>query len=121
MPLKYEIQSDLVVMRARGAIQAKDLRLAVEELSRDESFRPGTPIMLLDEGSSFTALKEEMHVAVEDLKADQTDLIGKVALVTTSDRHFGVGQMIDFYAGMAGAQHRVFHTEQEARDWLLKK
>ena len=125
MPILIQVDHDQrrVVGVASGTLEDRDLFAYQQEAGRfpdyDEFF-DGTAVEHLQDVNP-ASLKKLADVAAA---ADIADHHAKLAIVAAQDVHFGMGRMYESLrecAPHATKEAAVFHTREEAEQWLVAK
>ena len=120
MPVMYTIQGRLLRMDLVGNYAPQDVpRVFLAAL--DDPACPRPAALLLDVALSDSLAKhvpEEIRRVAEFLGPFSERIGGQVAVVATSNAHFGLSQMGAVFSEGVGVKARVFRNREDALQWL---
>ena len=120
MPVKWELQDRILVVRLIGNYAYDEPVNAVEDAMRDEGFRPGT-MLLVDARLSTTRRSSEdlRERAIWMASLTQRGIAARCALLINSQPHqFGVARMAAAHIETRGMQFEIFTDLAKASAWL---
>jgi hypothetical protein len=120
MPVRYSFSGNLFRMDLEGAYASDDVFATYEAALKDPAF-PKDARFLFDvrRSAELATRASETIKEVAEFFAEHSDSVGnRCAILATAPVHIGLSRMGATYAGMRGAQVRVFTTEAEALSWL---
>jgi hypothetical protein len=121
MPFDYEIEDDLLILRARGDVTNEDHQAIFADVVKDARFRKKSKVLLFDKDGKYTPTLSESADLVTLIKEYQEDNFDRFAVVVTSVLHWSIGRMIAAYATLSKVEFRVFRDEEIARRWLYEE
>jgi hypothetical protein len=117
MSISHEFVGNVVVFSAEGELSNRDIRQALEEATRDPSFRKGMRILMHDLSSTYKPSAPEAYEAAKDLGELTRHYSPHVAVVVQAPK-YGLGKMIAAYCEREGIDFQVFRSVDNAREWL---
>ncbi len=120
MPVRYTLSGNLFRMDLEGAYTPQDIFHAFEAALNDPSFPKGARFLFDVRRSAELATREAEKIKeVAEFFAARSESVGnRCAIVATSPVHIGLSRMGATFAGLQGAQVRVFSSEEDAIAWL---
>jgi len=120
MPLDYEIEDDLVILRARGDVTNEDHQVVFAEVVKDGRFRKKSKVLLFDKGGRYAPTLSESVDLVTLIKEYQEANFDRFAVLVTGLLHWSIGRMVAAFAVLSNVEFRVFRDEEIARKWLYE-
>jgi hypothetical protein len=118
MPFDYEIEDDLVILRARGDVTNEDHQVIFAEVVKDGRFRKKSKVLLFDKGGRYAPTLSESADLVSLIKRYQKTDFDRFAVVVTGVFHWGIGRMMAAFATLNAVEFRVFRDDEVAKMWL---
>jgi hypothetical protein len=123
MPVAYEFDGDVILLRMSGIYTPGDMQAAVLEALDDEHLPPHA-VMLLDlrESSSLQGrTADDVRDMARFLAAHAKRFGNRFAAVAESDLGFGLMRVAAVTAETAGMVAEVFRDIAAAREWLTRE
>jgi hypothetical protein len=123
MPVRYTFSGNLFRMDLEGAYTPEDVFEAYAAALDDPAF-PKDARFLFDvrRSAELASRASEKIKEVAEFFAAHSEKVGnRCAIVATAPVHIGLSRMGATYAGMQGAQVKVFSSEEDALSWLGAK
>ena len=120
MPVAYEFDDRVIVMRMVGKYTATDLRKAILEALDDASVPDGA-VLLFDMRTSTSVgdrTADEVREMARFLAAHGRRFGNRLAMVTGDDLSFGLMRLGSATANSNGVNAEVFRDMDAARRWL---
>ena len=120
MAVQYSIRQDVVTMEFAGVYEPQDVTRSFLEALADPAF-PTPAALLIDvtrSKSLATRPAADIRMVAEFLGPFADRIGGRVAVVASSDVHFGLSQMGAVYSERVGVAAKVFRTTDDALAWL---
>jgi hypothetical protein len=120
MPVTWEFQQPVLVLKLVGSYDYAEPVNAVGEAMRDPAFRPGT-MLLVDARLSTTRRSSEdlRERAIWMASLTAKGIASRCALVINSQPHqFGVARMAAAHIESRGMQFEIFTDIAKASEWL---
>lgn len=120
MAVQYSIREGLLTMELIGIYESRDvIRRFLDAMSDPEC--PSPVALLVDVSRSETLATRpagEIRMVAEFLGPYADRIGGRVAVVASSDVHYGLSQMGAVHSERAGVAARVFRSTDGALRWL---
>jgi hypothetical protein len=117
MPIDYEIEPAVLVIRLRGQVSSADFTAYIAASAADPRYRSGMHrLILIDDDASFPPSREIIAGAAR-MPSRELPRDVRIAAVTRSPLSLGITSMFMGNAGL-GSNYQTFETEAEAREWL---
>ena len=120
MPVAYEFDDDVILLRMVGKYTTSDLKSSILD-ALDDARVPERPVLLFDLRES-RSLQDRTADEVRDMArflASQGRRFGhRLAMVTTGDLAFGLMRLGAVAAETGGLAAEVFRDMGEAKEWL---
>ena len=121
MPIRYEIQPDLVRLEISGVMDAAEIFAFYEAIAQDPRHRPGTPMLVdarnVTDAAPFRELEGTAREATRTLIFSTPT---KSAALVSSTWMFGIVRQWASMASDSPLVTRPFYDEAEARVWLAE-
>jgi DNA polymerase III alpha subunit len=117
MGISHQFVGNVALFSAEGELSNRDIRQALEEATRDPSFRKGMRILMHDLGSTYKPSAPEAYEAAKDLSELTRHYSPHVAVVVQAPK-YGLGKMIAAFCEREGIDFQVFRSVENARQWL---
>jgi hypothetical protein len=120
MPVAYEFDNRVIVLRMAGKYAANDLRKAILD-ALDDSRAPKGPVLLFDLRESTSLgdrTADEVREMARFLAAHGKRFSNRLAMVTGDDLAFGLMRLGSATAVSGGVDAEVFRDMDAARRWL---
>ena len=123
MPIRYRIDSErnLVIVEADGVLKDSDYLEARAKLAKDPLLRPGMMQLMDFRSVELHDLTIDMYCRFIDQEIELKPQYGdyRLAVVTSSDLHFGFTRMFIVEMGASSSDMQVFRDMDEAKAWLF--
>jgi hypothetical protein len=120
MPVTYAIQGKFIKMELVGQYQPDDVIKTFEKAMSDPKC-PNPAALLVDVRRSETlasAPVPEIRRVAEYIGPFSARVGGRVAVVASSDIHFGLSRLGSVYSEGVGVEAQVFRDVESAAAWL---
>ena len=123
MPISYRIdpENNLAFVKAKGVLKETDYIEVRSKLVKDPLFRPG-----MNQLADFRSVEKHeltsdgIHLFMDQEISLKPILKGcRLAIVTSSDLHFGLTRMFIVEMGETESSMQVFRDMDEAKAWLI--
>ena len=114
-----KVENDLVVIISEnGQVEHKDVVETLMFLVENASSYKNKKLIIVDPGSDYNPTREESLQFNNLISLLLDNTFPRIALVVSTNFHFGLGRMAEAYTDLSAGQFRVFLIEQDARDWI---
>lgn len=121
MPVDFDFGERLVVIRLSGQVTNEGILRAASRLATHPDYERGCDELWLFGDASFEVDGEGMRqVIAQDRRMRARFGDGRVALVASSDLHFGMARMYQTLSDSGTFEVGVFRTRSEADAWLAE-
>ena len=121
MPIRYEIQPNLVRLEISGLMDAVEIFAFYEAVAKDPAHRPGTPMLVdarnVTDAAPFRALE---GTAREAARTPIFSAPTKSAALVSSSWMFGIVRQWAALSSDSPLVTRPFYDEAEALAWLTE-
>jgi hypothetical protein len=121
VPIRYEIQPDLVRLEISGIMDAAEIFAFFEAIAKDPKHRPGTPMLVdarnVTDAAPFRALE---GTAREATRTPIFSAPTKSAALVSSSWMFGIVRQWAAMSSDSPLVTRPFYDEVEALRWLAE-
>ena len=118
MGLTYSIEKDLTTVIAEGSFSVGHVLTAFTKIRSEFDGTTPLQILIVDHGSEFEPLREEVQELIEGWGAIFRDVPVRIALLVDKDIHYGLGRMASVYAEQHDLPFDVFRHSLDAMQWL---
>lgn len=121
MPVSFERDGRLFVVRAVGQYPAAGMKSALDEIMALPDF-PGDALLLVDMSRADSVLQHsigELKDVARHFSVHAVSFQSQTALLVSGLARYGLMRMASVWVEPEGVSARVFRDEQAARDWLL--
>jgi hypothetical protein len=118
--LTYSIETDLITVIAEGSFSVADVNDAFSKIRSEFDATTALRILVVDRGFGFEPSREEVQQLTKGGRATFRDVSVRIALVSDTDIHYGLGRMASVYAEQYGLPLEVFRHSLDALQWLAK-
>jgi hypothetical protein len=120
MGVRYSIRQDVVIIEFEGTYEPHDIkRKFLEALGDSKCPTPAALLIDVTRSKSLATRPAADIRTVAEFLGPFADRIGsRVAVVASSDVHYGLSQMGAVYSERVGVAAKVFRTSLEALAWL---
>ena len=116
----YKIEKGIAVLTNSGSFSYRDVETTLRALAKDQDFRAGMGVLFIDKGSNYDPPGHEPKAAARMLSSFVPGISGRIAIVVSTDLHFGIARMIQAHCEAHEVTFKVFREEHTARMWLTK-
>jgi len=114
-----KIENDIVVIISDSdQVRHEDVIETLSFLADNSTSYQNKKLIIIDPISNYNPSNEELKQFIELVISLLQNIFPQIALVVSKDFHYGLGRMTEVLTETERGQFRVFHDEQEARDWL---
>ncbi|HTY37803.1 MAG TPA: STAS/SEC14 domain-containing protein [Bacteroidota bacterium] len=120
MPIRYRIQSNILILELAGEYSKEDLRQLIHT-ALDDTTLPDKPLVLFDFSSSvgiFHRSSADVKEMARFLASVKHRLGQRVAFYAPHDLPFGLMRMGTAASDTEGLATEVFRSKEEALAWL---
>ena len=121
MPVTTEIdaKAGVVVNRAAGPLSLSEIKVTLEEIFGNREFQPGMGFVWDVRGGAIDAISSREIRGLADFVARRLEArgSGRLAIVVSTDLAYGIGRMVDGYAGALPIEREVFLDFEKAVRW----
>jgi hypothetical protein len=120
MPVKWEIQDPLLILRFEDDYRAEELIRALVEAIGSPAFRPGLFVLGDGRRSNATISASDADWRVEWVSSlPKLGFSSRCAVVVNNEAHrLGVARKLSIRLGLIGVRLGIFHDTDEAIEWL---
>jgi hypothetical protein len=118
MPISYELEDQLLIIKTEGDIQPEDLQETFQKVFVDPAFEPGTKILVYDLDSVFVPTTKQIEAGAKNIESVMKKFASKMAIVVSSDVNYGMGRMMEIFCEQRGIDVKVFRDFDIAKNWL---
>ena len=118
MPISYELEDQILIIKTEGDFQPEDLQNTFNKVFSDPKFQPGIKILLHDLDSVFVPTTKQIQAGAKNIEEIMKKFAAKMAIVVSSDVNYGMGRMMEIFCEEREIDLKVFKEIDMAKMWL---
>lgn len=121
MPLTYQFRDGIVEVVSEGQHDFEHLLEVSQRALQELSITPPVPVLVDARRTERDPGAAELSAIAEHLGALRPFFGPTIAIVVSSDLHFGLGRMFEVLARTHGIEARVYRDMDAARAWIARE